>query len=194
MAALPGAQGTATEALASSSHRGGTHPAAACSVAAAWLQLHTSSNSQWAGERDLKALCRAGPVEQSTAGDERRPAAAFAAAAGGQADGASLTPPPCERLPQRQEANELDSQLAQAGREEGAAAVLALIEAHGEQLTERNVVSALASLAEAACSSRKGGDLGPEAVVKTTAFQSLVGACSCCAVPPARLLPVHAWY
>jgi hypothetical protein len=127
----------------------------------------------------VKALCRAGPVEHATAGDGRRPAATAAAApdAGGQADDASLTP--CERLPQRQEANELDSQLVQAGRKEGAAAVLALIEANGEALTELNVVSALASLAEAACSSSSGSQgagLAPEAIVKTAAFQSLVGA------------------
>jgi hypothetical protein len=116
-------------------------------------------------------------VEQSTAGDCRRPATteAAAAAGGGQADDASLTP--CERLPQQQEANELDSQLALAGREEGAAAVLALIEANGEELTETNVISALASLAEAARgSSSQGGGLAPEAIVKAAAFQSLVGA------------------
>ena len=94
---------------------------------------------------------------------------------------------PCERGPEQQAANELDKRLAAAGRAGDPAAVLSLIdgalaelEAGGSSFTELNVVSAMAALADAAAiagtSGGGGGGPSPQELVRSPAFQALVGA------------------
>ena len=95
---------------------------------------------------------------------------------------------PCERGPEQQAANELDKRLAAAGRAGDPAAVLSLIdealaelEAGGGSFTELNVVSAMAALADAAATGGGGGGGGgggpsPQELVRSPAFQALVGA------------------
>lgn len=94
---------------------------------------------------------------------------AVPAPAAAEAEAAALAP--CERGPQAQEANELDSRLMQAGQEGGAAAVLQLVEEEGEHLTVLNVATATAALAAAA----PGGGMSPDEIVRSGAFQTLVG-------------------
>jgi hypothetical protein len=62
------------------------------------------------------------------------------AAPAGEAADASA---PCERLPDKQAATELDQRLREAGRGQGAEAVLDLVEREGERFTELNVVRGL---------------------------------------------------
>lgn len=77
---------------------------------------------------------------------------------------------PCEKQPEQQPVNELDQRLAESGHEDGAAAVLALVEGEGGRFTERNVLSAIQAVAEA---SNRQGASGSD-IVRSPGFQTLV--------------------
>lgn len=111
----------------------------------------------------------------------------------GLASAADADTAPCERQPERAQRNELDGRLEEAAKAGSAEAVLALIDQEGEHFTEQNVATALAAVAEA-CSATaqakgKGGKrrgrppsrarsapLSPQDIVRSSAFQALVGA------------------
>lgn len=90
---------------------------------------------------------------------------------------------PCERLPDKPEANELDGRLQEAGSQ-GADAVLELIEREGERFTELNVVRGLGQLARrAACACQLRWWLHsilsqPSASLQVTAMQAVADACT----------------
>lgn len=109
------------------------------------------------------------PAEQLQQQREAPPAAA-APARGFAAEAAASNLAPCERPPVEQQANELDATLAEAAGQ-GPAAVLALVEAHGERFSEQNVITALRAVAQA-CAAGPGSSV--EDVVRSEWYQALV--------------------
>ncbi len=109
------------------------------------------------------------PVEQLQQQQEAPPAAA-APARGFAAEAAASNLAPCERPPVEQQANDLDSALTAAAGQ-GPAAVLALVEAHGEQFTEQNVITALKAVAEACAGAPSSS---AEDLVRSEWYQALV--------------------
>lgn len=93
-------------------------------------------------------------------------ASTAAAAADDDTPAAALAP--CERGPQAQAANELDSRLAAAAHAGGPTAVLQLVEEQGEQFSELNVITALEAL-------QSGGSTSGEELLSSRPFQTLVG-------------------
>lgn len=89
---------------------------------------------------------------------------------GFSAEAAASNLAPCERPPVEQEGNDLDGVL-EAAVGQGPAAVLALVEAHGERFTEQNVVTALRAVAQASAAAPSSS---MEDVVRSEWYQALV--------------------
>lgn len=89
---------------------------------------------------------------------------------GFSAEAAASNLAPCERPPVEQEGNDLDGVL-EAAVGQGPAAVLALVETHGERFTEQNVVTALRAVAQASAAAPSSS---MEDVVRSEWYQALV--------------------